>query len=118
VYVADTDTTMDSMYDESYLSKKDKYSYFLGGVHALMTMTSDIPQGDEDLDKLLVIKDSYAHSFLPFLTQHVKEIHVIDMRYYNGSIGDYMEQNDISHTLLLFNTATFTENGEILKLNK
>ncbi|CAM3218237.1 DHHW family protein [Paenibacillus lupini] len=118
VYVADTDITTDSLYDDSYLAKKDKYSYFLGGVHALMTITSDIPQGEEDLDKLLVIKDSYAHSFLPFLTQHVKEIHVIDMRYYNGSIGDYMEQNGISHTLLLFNTATFTENGEILKINK
>ncbi|WP_336774975.1 DHHW family protein [Paenibacillus sp. MMO-58] len=118
VYVADTDTTSSGLYDESFLAKKDKYSYFLGGVHALMTLTSDIPEGEEDLDKLLVVKDSYAHSVLPFLTQHVKEIHVIDMRYYNGSISEYRKANGISHTLMLFNTATFSENNEILKLNK
>jgi hypothetical protein len=118
MYIADTNTTADSLYDESYLTKKDKYSYFLGGVHALMTLTSHIPGGEEDLDKLLVIKDSYAHSVLPFLTQHVKEIHVIDMRYYNGSISEYMRDNGISQALLLFNTATFAENNEILKLSK
>ncbi|GLX69893.1 membrane protein [Paenibacillus glycanilyticus] len=118
VYVADTDTTSSSLYDESYLAKKDKYSYFLGGVHALMTLTSDIPAGEEDLDKLLVIKDSYAHNILPFLAQHVKEIHVIDMRYYNGSISEYRKANGIHHTLMLFNTATFSENNEILKLGK
>ncbi|NIK71296.1 DHHW family protein [Paenibacillus sp. BK720] len=118
MYVADTDTTTNSLYDESYLAKKDKYSYFLGGVHALLTLTSDIPPGDVDLDRLLVIKDSYAHSVLPFLAQHAKEIHVIDMRYYNGSISQYMKDNGISHALLLFNTATFAENNEILKLGK
>lgn len=118
VYVADTGTAMKSLYDESYLNKKDKYSYFLGGVHALMTLTSDIPEGEEDLDKLLVIKDSYAHSVLPFLAQHVKELHVVDMRYYNGSISQYRRDNGISHTLMLFNTATFSENNEILKLGK
>ncbi|WP_139993052.1 DHHW family protein [Paenibacillus paridis] len=116
MYVADTDQTYESMYDESNLAKKDKYSYFLGGVHALMTLHSELPAEKTDLDKLLVIKDSYAHSFLPFLTQHVKDIHVIDIRYYNGSISEYMEQNGIKDVLLLFNTTTFMTERNLLKL--
>ncbi|OXS59172.1 hypothetical protein B1A99_11080 [Cohnella sp. CIP 111063] len=114
MYVADTDTTYESLYAQEFLAKKDKYSYFLGGVHALSVIKSD--SGNADLGKLLVVKDSYAHSFVPFLTKHVSEIHVIDIRFYNGSIGDYMEENGIDKALMLFNTATFVDNGEILKL--
>jgi len=116
MYIADTDKTFTTMYDSSYLEKKDKYSYFLGGVHALMTLHSEIPPKQVDKKKLLVIKDSYAHSFLPFLTQHVEDIHVIDIRYYNGNISDYMEANGIEDVLLLFNTTTFIAERNLLKL--
>ncbi|NIK78888.1 hypothetical protein FHS15_004034 [Paenibacillus castaneae] len=116
MYIADTNETFKSMYASSYLSKKDKYSYFLGGVHALMTLHTELPPEQVDQQKMLVIKDSYAHSFLPFLTQHVKDIHVIDIRYYNGSISDYMEKNGIKDVLLLFNTTTFITENNLLKL--
>lgn len=116
MYVADSDETYDSMFDESYLVKKDKYSYFQGGVHALMTLTTNIDPAYADKEKMLVIKDSYAHSMLPFLTQHVSEIHVVDIRYYNGSIADYMEQNGIEDVLLLFNTSIFISERNMLKL--
>jgi len=117
MYVADTDTEYSSLYDDRFLAKKDQYSYFLGGVHALTTIKSDLGPKGADLDKLLIVKDSYAHSFIPFLTQHVEDIRVIDIRYYNGSIGDYMAENGIRNVLLLFNTATFVDNGEILKID-
>ncbi|MBD3921970.1 hypothetical protein H8B09_24625 [Paenibacillus sp. PR3] len=116
VSVADDRSTSESLYDTSFLSKKDKYSYFLGGVHALMTIKTELPAADVQLDKLLVIKDSYAHSMLPFLTSHVQELHVIDMRYYNGNISQYMKDNGIQQVLFLFNTATFLESSELLKL--
>ena len=117
MYIEDTGETLTSMYDPSYLEKKDKYSYFLGGVHSLMKITSQLDPEVVQQEKLLVIKDSYAHSVIPFLTQHVAEIHVIDMRYYNGSISEYMAQNDIKDVLMLFNTGTFVDNSALLKLN-
>jgi len=40
---------------------------------------------------LAIVKDSYAHSILPFLTQHAAEIHVIDIRFFNGSIAICVE---------------------------
>ncbi|MFC5649826.1 hypothetical protein ACFPYJ_11970 [Paenibacillus solisilvae] len=68
-------------------------------------------------EKLLVIKDSYAHCVIPFLTLHVPEIDVIDIRYYNGSISSYMAENGITNVLFLFNTATFIDNSAIMKLS-
>lgn len=119
VTVADTGDRKTSLYDESYLDKKDKYSYFQGGVHALVQIDSELPSAPSSssrLDKLLVIKDSYAHSMVPFLTQHASQIHMIDIRFYNGNIGDYMEASGIEDVLLLFNTSTFSGERNVLKL--
>ena len=117
VYIADTDETWTSMYDDSFLKKKDQYSYFLGGVHALMTISTDLDQQRIEQNKLLVIKDSYAHNVIPFLTSHIPEIHVIDIRYYNGSIAEYMADNGLDDVLYVFNTSTFVEEASLVKLN-
>lgn len=116
MYIADSDQTVTSLYVDRFLEKKDQYSYFLGGVHALMKLTTKLDAQQMEQDKLLVMKDSYAHNVLPFLTNHVSEIHVIDLRYYNGNITDYMHKNGIQDVLFLFNTATFVEDGSLVKL--
>lgn len=117
LFIADTNEKLTNMYDESFLQKKDQYSYFLGGVHALMTIKSDLDAQHIEQEKLLIIKDSYAHNVIPFLTNHVSEIHVIDIRYYNGSIAEYMSENALKNVLYLFNTATFVDEASLLKLN-
>lgn len=117
MYIADTNQTLTSMYDSSFLAKKDQYSFFLGGVHALMKLTTKLEPAQIDQDKLLVIKDSYAHSVIPFLTRHVPEIHVIDIRYYNGNISEYISKNGIKDVLFLFNTSTLVGDTSLLKLN-
>lgn len=114
LYIADTDTTRESLYDPAFLNKKDQYAYFQGGVHARMQINTTLPKAD--LDKLLVIKDSYAHNMLPFLTAHVRELHVIDIRFYNGNISRYMEEHQIEDALLLFNSAAFMAEQSLLKL--
>lgn len=117
VYIADTNETVTSMYDSSFLEKKDQYSYFLGGVHALMKLTTHLESDKVAQKKLLVIKDSYAHNVIPFFTNHVPEIYVLDIRYYNGSISEFMSKNGIKDVLFLFNTAAFVDNNALLKLN-
>lgn len=120
LYIADRDETMNSLYDESALKIQDQYRYYLGGVHALTvihtTANSKKPADEPSYNKLLVIKDSYAHNFLPFLTNHFKEIHVIDPRYYNGSIQQYIEDNQFNEVLMLYNIPTFVSERSLLKL--
>ena len=45
-----------SLYDESFLDKKDKYSYFLGGNHRIYEIDTSVKNGRT----LLVLQDSYA----------------------------------------------------------
>lgn len=116
VYIVDKDETRNSMYDESFLYEKDQYAYFLGGVHPLMQLHSTLSPEAIEQQKLLVIKDSYAHNVIPFLTLHVPEIHVVDIRFYNGSLSDYLHEYDIENVLILFNTTTFVNNAAVLKM--
>jgi hypothetical protein len=65
---------------------------------------------------MLIIKDSYANSFIPFLVPHFKEIRVIDLRYYRGEIKKLTEDNGITDVLFLYNIKTFFEDYSISNL--
>ena len=93
--------TIDSIYKESYLAKRDKYSYFLNGNNAKV----EIHTKQENGKKLLIIKDSYAHNFAQFLCGNYEEIHLIDPRYYRTSISNYVEENGITEVLFLYNVS-------------
>lgn len=94
-----------SLYDSSKLEERDQYSVFLGGNHALIEIKSTVETGE----RLLVIKDSYANCFVPFLAPYFREIQVVDPRYYVGGLNKLMEDNDIDRVLFLYNANTFFE---------
>ncbi|MGI5876544.1 MAG: DHHW family protein [Dethiobacteria bacterium] len=101
-----------SPYAWEHLQQKDKYAVFLDGNHALIKITTPKQTGR----KLLVVKDSYANSFIPFLLNHYDEIHVIDLRHFNFSLPAYIEKNRLNEVLLLYNTLFFAEDPSIRKI--
>jgi hypothetical protein len=68
--------------------------------------------------KLLVIKDSYSHCFVPFALNHFEETHLVDFRYYNSSIKEYMEQEGITDVLVLYNTMNFVKERSTIWFTK
>ena len=108
----DAGKTHYSLYNKEHLNLKDKYMMFLDGNHALVKITTDGNTGK----KLLVLKDSYAHSFVPFLTDMYDEIHMIDLRYFNMSVKQYMIQNGLDEVLLIYSALSFSENTNMAKL--
>ena len=107
-------TTTNTLYDYSYLETKDKYSIFLSDNHPLIKITNNLNKSDK---KLLVIKDSYANSLIPFLTYNYKEIHVIDPRYYKDSITNYISENKITDSLFVYNMNTIGSDTGIYSIN-
>ena len=103
-----------ALYDTSYLSVKDKYSMFLGGNQSLGVVTTP----NTDQPKLLIIRDSYTDSLVPFLTAHYSEIHLIDLRYYKLSIQDYIKANDIDQALVLYSVPNFVTDSNLLWITK
>ena len=92
-----------SFYDSEKLETKDKYGMFLGGNHPVVKIKTT---SKEDR-KLLVFKDSYANSFVPFLTQYFSDIIMVDPRYYYDDIEKLIEEEGISDILYLYNANTF-----------
>lgn len=99
----------DSMYVMGNLTKKDKYTVFFNGNHGLIRITTGNPDGR----RLLIVKDSYANSLIPFLTTHFSEIDVIDLRYYEGDVLKLTEDRQIHDLLILYNITTFFEDPSI-----
>ena len=93
-----------SLYVDSYLKVKDKYSSFLGGNKPLCVIETE----HTDAPKVLVIRDSYADSLAPFLTQNFSEIHLFDPRYNLTSVKDYVAQNKIDSVVVLYSISNFT----------
>lgn len=112
VYNHKTEDAKDSLYEESALETRDKYGVFFGGNQALTEITTEADKGR----RLLVIKDSYAHCFVPFAIQDFDEISMIDLRYYNESLKKYMEEKDFSDILFLYNASGFAQDSAVVKL--
>ncbi len=106
-----------SMVDESFLKKKDKYASFFGGNFAQIKIrrTND-PEGDKK-PKILVIKDSYANSLIPFLADRFSEVYVVDLRYYHtGLVSDIVKENGINRVLLCYNVDFLNEDQNFIWL--
>ncbi|MEG2353205.1 MAG: DHHW family protein [Clostridium sp.] len=117
LYYVDEDQRYDGLYREEFLEKKDKYSVFLGGNHSEVEITTDIKDGNKSDKKLLVIKDSYGHSMVPFLANHYEEIDMIDLRYYKKDINKYIDENHIDEVLVIYNADNFTTDNFIKRLS-
>lgn len=103
-----------SLYNAEDLNTKDKYTLFTDGNHPVIK----IQTSSKSNKKLLVIKDSYANSFIPFLTSHYSDILVVDLRYYANKIEDLIKDNNITDTLILYNASTFSEDESILDISE
>lgn len=92
------------LYDMSYLDGKSKYSSFIGETFAKASIypAEESPLASEDREKLLLIKDSFAHSVAPFLALHF-DIEMIDLRHYRFSASELIEEKGIDRVLVLYN---------------
>jgi hypothetical protein len=102
----------DSLYLREYLDKKDKYSVFLGQNAPIIKITTDV-----DNDKsLLMFKDSFAHSMLPFLANHYSRITVLDMRHLSGDIHTIVNVSDYEQILFVYDATNFMSDRNLRKL--
>lgn len=98
-----------TIYNSKALNKKDKYEVFLGGNHPVV----DIKTTSKSDKTLLLIKDSYANSFVQFLTPYYKEIIMIDPRYYYEDIEKLIKEKNVTDMLYLYNANTFFNDSSL-----
>ena len=101
-----------SVYDLDALNTKSKYDIYFGGNHALVKIQTRADTGR----RILLIKDSYAHCFAPFLITEFDEIDLVDIRYYNQNLSQLIEEGDYTDLMFLYNASGFAEDVNFSKL--
>lgn len=98
------------LYDISKLDTADKYAVFLWGNPGFLSVSGN------GSGRCLVIKDSYANAFIPFLTENYDTIDVVDYRFYNIGTQKLIEDGNYSDILILYNTSTFAASANFAKI--
>ena len=106
-------TKHDSVYDESKLQTKDKYTVFFGGNYGEVVINTD----SDSKKTLLVIKDSFANSMVPYLLDDYSRIIMVDLRYYRGNLQQEVEDNSVTDLLFLYEMSNFAQDNNLYKLN-
>ena len=97
-----------TLYDVSFLKTADQYSVFTGGNQAVLEITGGIKNGKT----LLLIKDAFANSILPFLAEDYEKLVVVDLRQLNVSGDRLLEMFSPTDILILYNSAQFAQDKE------
>ena len=112
---ADGEKTMPKLtgiYDLSKLDMKDKYAVYFGGNYGKITIKNPEAEGK---GTLLIIKDSYANSMVPYLLDHYGQITMIDLRYYNESVPELAAEG-WDEMLVCYEMSNFIKDRNLFKL--
>ena len=101
-----------TLYDLSALERKDKYELFLGGNYGKTVITTGVENGNH----LLLVKDSFANAFVPFLTGDYETITMIDLRYYRDSMQSLADES--TDILVLTEMSNLAASGDYFKLSR
>jgi len=107
-----SEDVINTLYDVSALDTKDKYAVYFGGNQAFMSIRTDA----DSERKILVIKDSYANCFIPFMLGEFQQIDVLDLRYDRQSVSSRIAAGRYTDVLILYNAAGFAEDTAIANL--
>lgn len=88
-----------------------KYSCFIAGDNPYTEINN--PQ-ITDGSSIMIVKESFANSLVPFLVENYETIYVIDYRHYSGSISDLVIEKNID-TVLYINNVSAIRNEKLMK---
>ncbi len=107
-----SDDVRHTVYQTSKLSTRDKYAAFYGGNYGIIQTKTGVKNGR----KLLLVKDSYAHCFAPFLNRFFEEVDLVDPRYLNVSLQQLMEETGYTDVMFLMNASGFAAETSLGRL--
>lgn len=102
----------ESMVNTEKLETRDKYAAFLDGNNGYSVINGD---GE---GSILVVKDSYANCFVPFLTANYAKIGVVDLRNFSYGLDSTIESEGYDQVLILYNFQTFIADKRVVYLDR
>lgn len=103
----------DTMYFTDHLKEDDKYPVFIDGNHALETITNKSVKSG----RVLVIKDSFAHSMAPFLAESYNTVTLVDMRYYKNNVSELVKKGKYDEVIVIYGIDNFATDTDLVWLS-
>lgn len=113
VSVNNGEKVLDSVYDMDKRNVKDKYRIFFGGNFGQVDITTDNKNGKH----LLIVKDSFANSFVPYILEAYDTITMVDFRYFVENLKSLMKEKQVTEILLLYEMSNFANDNNIYKIS-
>ena len=104
------DQVSTSIYDTDKGTTQNAYEIFFGGNHPLVKISSTAKNDKH----LLVVKDSFANAFVPFLIPYYHRITMVDPRYYYDNIYQYIKNENVNDVLFLYSSQTLFKDSSII----
>ena len=98
-----------------YAEGINAYGVFLGGDQPIIVSKNSDGNGK----KIAVVKESYGNAFCPFIAYTYSETHMIDSRYAEINLNQYLRDNDINEVIFINNamaSATYQRCEELRSL--
>lgn len=103
---------VEPMVNTEKFGTRDKYAAFLDGNNGYSVI-----EGNGE-GSILVVKDSYANSFVPYLTANYARIGVVDFRGFAYGLDSTIEQEGYDEILVLYNYQTFVSDNKVIYINR
>ena len=104
--------TTENLINADKFATRDKYAAFLDGNNGYSVI-----EGDGE-GSILVVKDSYANSFIPYLTANYEKIGVVDFRNFKYGLDSTIEREGYDEVLILYNFQTFIADTDLIYISR
>ena len=104
--------TTENIVNVQKFDTRDKYAAFLDGNNGYSTIEG------RGTGSILVVKDSYANSFVPYLTENYAKIGVVDFRNFKYGLDSTIEKEGYDEVLVLYNFQTFIADTNLIYISR
>ena len=101
-----------AMYQYDKLTEKDQYQFFFGGNFGEIRIETGNGKGT-----IVVLKDSFANCFVPYLLSDYGTVIMIDPRYYPGAFRKLLNEEQPEEVLILYELNNFANDTNQAKLS-
>ncbi len=104
--------------DTYYAAAASKYNCFIAGDHPLIEIHNESIAADRKGSAVLLIKESFGNAFAPFLVDSYEHVYIIDYRYYDGDLTDFVVSKGVGDVIFLNNIVATTGSARLAEMEK
>ena len=104
--------------DTWYQNAASKYNCFIAGDHPLIEIHNENVSADRKGTSVVLVKESFGNAFAPFLVDSYEYVYIIDYRYYDGTLTDFVSDKPHCDVVFLNNVVATTAGARLAEMKR